>query len=377
MASSLQALLAYLAAWFTVTALLSIMLRGRRNERFKVNPLILLVRAEQRFERFEKLRRYKVIGYILDAGFITLLGAAAWFYYIIAKRLYIMLVGVHAQPILVPVIPGITISIETFVYLLPGLSLGIILHELMHALAARYEGIRVRFVGFFIVLGVLPAAFVEPEEEDLKRARLRGKLRVYSAGVLANIVLALISLGLLQAYNVGSSYIYLTKVVEGSPADKAGLKPGVLITDVNINGTDCGGFTGFIRCMTSLSEEYGGTSNITLLVTFHLANGSTIELLKPRGEKMVGIAFVAVPPNLLKLGLNPKTAYAVYVMTELSLAVNMGLAFINAIPLFISDGAQAIRSIVARFAGEEKAAIIVSTVSTITLLLLLPNIYIP
>jgi len=377
MTSSLQLLLTYLAAWFTVTSLLALLLRGRLGERLTINPLVVLVRVEKRFEKLGELRRYRVIGYLLDAGFVALVATATWFYYTIARRLYIMLTGTQAQPILVPVIPGVTISVETFLYLLPGLSLGIILHEFMHALAARYEGIRVKFVGFFVVLGVLPAAFVEPEEEDLKRSSLRGKLRVYSAGILANTLLALIALGLLQAYGVGDSYIYLTKVVENSPASMAGLKPGMLIRNVEVNGTICGGFAGFIKCMESISAKYGGTENITLLVSFHLANGSTIEVLKPRGARMIGIAFVPIPSNLVAAGLAPETAYTVYMVTELALAINMGLAFINAIPLFISDGAQALRSIASRFMGEDRAAILVSLVSAVTLLLILPNIYIP
>jgi membrane-associated protease RseP (regulator of RpoE activity) len=377
MTSTIEVLLFYLLAWILVTGFMSLIFRGRRSEKLVLNPLIVLVKAERRFESFEKLRRFKFIGYMLDLGFIVLAGTAIWFYYTIAKRTYILLTGVRAQPIFVPIIPGITISVETFLYLLPGLSLGIILHELMHALAARYEGIRVKFIGFFVVLGILPAAFVEPEEEDLKRSRLRGKLRVYSAGVFANILLALLALGLLHTYGVTTSYIYLTKIVPGSPADHAGLRPGLLIKMVKVNDTTCRGFAEFVKYMTELSLKFGGTEKVSLKALFYLANGSVIEVFKPRGEKMIGIAFVPIPSKLVSLGLKPTTAYALYVITELALAVNLGLAVINAIPLFISDGAQALRTIISRYLGEEKAAIIVSILSTITIILILPNIYIP
>ncbi len=375
MASTLTLLLCYIACWVIVTLAASRMVKG--SKRVTVNPFIVMIRLEKRFERLERLRENRIIGYILDIGFIALTLSAAWFYWILIRRLLLELAGLQTRPLLVPIIPGLTISLETFLYLLPGLSLGIILHEFMHALAARFEGIRVKFVGFLVALGVLPAAFVEPEEEELERAPLRSKLRIYSAGVLANIILALVALALIQLYTAGTSYIYLINVESGSPASKAGLSPGILISDVTVNGTSCGGYSGFIACMYSLASKYNGTANIALNITFQVYGDGKIRVFKPRGVERIGITFIPAPSKLVDMGLDPKTAYVVYTTTELGFAINLGLALINSVPLFITDGAQALRAILARYMGEEKAAMLTVLLSTLTLMLILPSIYLP
>jgi Zn-dependent protease len=336
-----------------------------------------MFRAPATFRAFEKLRGNRLVALLLDAGIVSTAVLAAYFYYIVARRVMLMLTAAQAgQPVLVPIIPGVTISIDTFIYMLPGLSLGIILHELMHALAARYEGINVKSAGFFIVLGLLPAAFVEPEEEELRSANLRAKLRVYSAGILANTLLALLFIALLAAASSGGTLILLTHVKDGSPADRAGLKPGMLVENVYINGSSCGGFNGFISCMARIATEYNGTENVALNVTFRLSDGSTVMVFKPRGVKMIGISFVPVPAKLATV-MPPDTAYKVYAMLQLALAINLGLAAVNAVPLFITDGAQALRSVLERLSNPARANIATIAASMVTLALILPNLYIP
>lgn len=73
-------------------------------------------------------------------------------------------------------------------------------HEFGHALTARAHGIRVKNTGpafFGLLLPVIPAAYVEPDDDDLKTRAKNQKLAVYSAGAAFNIIFGLAILMLL------------------------------------------------------------------------------------------------------------------------------------------------------------------------------------
>jgi membrane-associated protease RseP (regulator of RpoE activity) len=84
-------------------------------------------------------------------------------------------------------------------------------------------------------------AFVEPDETEMRKASLRTRLRVFSVGPSSNLVLALVcaavfSMGMVGSLQPVSDGAYIAAVVEGSPADIAGLRPSTLITAVQLEG---------------------------------------------------------------------------------------------------------------------------------------------
>ncbi|WP_367883132.1 site-2 protease family protein [Thermococcus peptonophilus] len=67
-----------------------------------------------------------------------------------------------------------------------------VVHELSHGIVARADKLPLKSVGL-VLLAVIPGAFVEPDEEELAKAPLRSRLRVYGAGSMANITTAIIT----------------------------------------------------------------------------------------------------------------------------------------------------------------------------------------
>ncbi len=65
----------------------------------------------------------------------------------------------------------------------------VFVHEGMHGILARAEKIRVKNLGL-LLLAVIPGAFVEPDEKQLKKANWKTKLRIYAGGSFANFLLA-------------------------------------------------------------------------------------------------------------------------------------------------------------------------------------------
>ncbi len=377
-----QALLLYLGAWLAATTLLSTRFSDE-NGRVVVTPLMVMVRTPFRFKSFERLRGRRSIGLLLDAGVATLAVLMLLFYYMMVKGIIAQLETGVRQASVVPIIPGLTISIDTFLYMLPGLWLAIVLHEAAHALAARYSGIEVKSSGLMILLGLIPAAFVEPDEEQLEAAPTRAKLRVVSAGVLANTVLFLVFFAVIAQLSAPGYYVVITPIENSFAYQQLPHHP-IAAEKLIVNNTAFNNLESFMKYMAKLRRDNGGTlANITIVLRIVTPGGKVYEVVKPAapkhpGEKrekyeMIGIRLAPVPKTLVD-ALGPGAALAAYEVLLYTELLNIGLAGINAAPLFITDGAQYVRYVSEKKLGAGRAKTLANIVSAATLLLLLPNL---
>jgi len=371
MADAASVLLVYIVAWFTVTTLIY-MRRRSGMEKVVVTPLMVSFKTAFTFESFDKLRGNRVVGLFFDAGILNMVVMMVAAYYVLVDNILRSLETGQRVGVVAPIIPGVTIGFRTFLYILPGLVAAVLLHEAFHAIAARYEGIRVRSTGLMLLLGLIPAAFVEPEEEDLRRASVRARLRVYAAGVLANTLLFLVFAGVLAAITQGGFYVAVS-TAPGGVAAQAGLPENILVEKIVVNGTVFENVTSFIEYINSLREAHGGTlRGVKLVVEFYSIDGAVYRVVKPPNAEAIGIYLYMVPRSLA--GLGPSIALTAFLIVYYAQAVNAGLAGINAIPIFITDGAQFIYAAVESRLGEKRARQLVAILSALTLALLLPNI---
>jgi len=77
-------------------------------------------------------------------------------------------------------------------YWLLGIFVVATIHEFSHGVIARVSGLRVKSSGFAflsIVIPVIPAAFVEPDEKQLNKAPRAKQLSVFAAGPFSNVLL--------------------------------------------------------------------------------------------------------------------------------------------------------------------------------------------
>ena len=158
-------------------------------------------------------------------------------------------------------IPGI----NQFIPLVWGwvaLIIAMVVHEFSHAILAKVENIKVKSLGL-LLLPIPAGAFAEIDEEDLfgtkseggtsdvigpleTKAEGEGKrkastpafIRILSAGVLANLVVAIIAFVLLVGPVMGSisasgTGVSVYSIAPGSPADIAGVQVNMLITAVD------------------------------------------------------------------------------------------------------------------------------------------------
>ncbi|MFO1535504.1 MAG: site-2 protease family protein [Thermoplasmatota archaeon] len=132
------------------------------------------------------------------------------------------------------VIPGVNPFVPLW-YGLIALIVTLVVHEGGHGVLARANDMRVKSLG--LLIAVVPiGAFVEPDDEDIKLAPRRRRLRVFSAGPAVNLtfaVLALVGFSAMVGAATPAPGVHVANVVQGGPAAHAGLGPGSIITSFN------------------------------------------------------------------------------------------------------------------------------------------------
>ncbi|MEM0057065.1 MAG: site-2 protease family protein [Candidatus Geothermarchaeota archaeon] len=140
-------------------------------------------------------------------------------------------------------IPGVTISMETFLKMIPAIVIILFSHELFHKIALHANGVPVKKVGIFIFY-LIPGAFVEPDEELFTSSHPKVKMRVLAAGSLINILIGLsfaplaLNEGLYNAlispFYSEPSGVLVKEIIPGSPmANQSSIKVGDVITKIN------------------------------------------------------------------------------------------------------------------------------------------------
>ena len=218
--------------------------------RIEFNFPILTVRTQWFGGVFDKLGALRVSRWISWGSlFVVPIVAGLGLYLLIAG-----LIGFLLNPAAGEVIREVGPSIYLF---LPGINpvyplfygwlafiCAIAVHEGAHGVAARSLGLKVKSSGLLFFLFVPIGAFVDVDEEQLKKARARVSSRALAAGVGGNIVVAAVCLigVLLIAGGLAPVVdgVYVHEVTQEMPAEAAGLLPKdvfISIDNVRINST--------------------------------------------------------------------------------------------------------------------------------------------
>jgi membrane-associated protease RseP (regulator of RpoE activity) len=358
-------LVAFIVVLAVLWALLWLRFRGSTG-RVRVYPLLLIARTGIKGGPLggALARLLSLYGWF---SIVTLVIAMAFFYYLAVTIFIRRYIAPPPEPGFaegfVPLLPGITIPLDELPLLLVPIGIAILLHELAHALVARAVGVRVKDAGF-ILLAFIPGAFVEPDEGELRGAPITSRLKVYSAGVAANVILAAVAFGLLILLTpVLNNGVIILDVEGGSPADLGGLKKGMVV--VEVNGVNVRSLDEFLRILEELGvRDRDRTVTINLKV-LHEGREESVTIVKPEGRERLG---VRIEQNyIFRI---PVT------MLQILVIINLALALINAAPILIptpagaiaSDGAHLVGDLIATLLGE-KTRPLVTAIGLATLLL--------
>jgi len=113
----------------------------------------------------------------------------------------------------------------------------IAVHEGAHGVSARNLGLKVKSSGLLFILFIPIGAFVDVDEEQLKKAKPKDSSRVMAAGVGANTAVAIVCLICVLLIVGGLAPVidgvYINNVMDGTPAQAAGLLPKDVLVSVD------------------------------------------------------------------------------------------------------------------------------------------------
>ena len=145
-----------------------------------------------------------IIGYLLMIFFTYYLIKTVYYY--IKYPIITELIKAPPLMLLIPYFPKIFGAQEFFpefyfIYFLVAIAIVAIVHEGAHGVFARYYNIRIKSTGFGF-LGPILAFFVEQDDKQMQKAKIFPQLSILSAGVFANILVAIVFLvGLVLFFN--------------------------------------------------------------------------------------------------------------------------------------------------------------------------------
>jgi membrane-associated protease RseP (regulator of RpoE activity) len=183
--------------------------------------------------------------WFFGAGIVIGFAGMLMISYELIKNTALLFLSPGAAPGIQPVLPfeAEGVFFVPFVYWLLSIFIIAGVHEFCHGIAARVYKMPVKnaglaFLGIFVPL--VPAAFVEPDEQYLQKQSRFRQLSVFAAGPFSNIVMAgiIFLIIILLANPMAQSMlspdgIRVTSVEAGSPAQAAGISEGELITAID------------------------------------------------------------------------------------------------------------------------------------------------
>lgn len=114
----------------------------------------------------------------------------------------------------------------------------IIVHEFSHGILARVEKVDIKSMGL-LLFAILPGAFVEPDEDEVKELDRPARMRIYVAGSMANLslaVVALIIMTLLSSFAIPAVFhedgVEITRLTDDGNAHDY-LKTGMILKSID------------------------------------------------------------------------------------------------------------------------------------------------
>jgi membrane-associated protease RseP (regulator of RpoE activity) len=370
-------------------------------KRFDVEgKVVFLYKTKIGLKLMKRMAKFKrIINIYSTIGVFVALAGIAFVLYLFIPYLYLMITSPTTTfPAVAPLFPvsisvgGIPVLIGVpILYILIAIILLAALHEASHGVVALSKNIKIKSTGFGFLFGVLPLAFVEPDEKKIVKAKRIDRLRIFSAGAFTNVVLGFIFLGaylalshfIVSANMISYSPYYLdvSTVVNSSPASIVSLPVNSTVSEINGHK-----FYSEQEALSDLNVKPGQYVNFTLTNgkvysmrttynssinnTYHsyIGVGGFFSLAKPP-------AFIIEPISVTAFPNNTFSSQSLYWIDGLFLwlwVISFSLAIVNILPLsYLVDGGKIFFDALGYVVKNEKKALaILNTVAFLFILLL-------
>jgi len=364
----------------------------RNKEKFKVQGKVFflypthlgLKLMDKIAKTFPKILR--VLSYVsIFVGFAGM----GYIFYVLIKGTYSLLLsslGIipSVAPAVAPVLPGVKIPgapVLSFFHWVISIFVVAVVHEFSHGTFARLYKLKVKSSGFAF-LGPILAAFVEPDEKQLAKAGSKEQLAVFSAGPFSNFIFGVIfflifsfATGPLEGNMISADGIIVNQVMEGYPAEKAGIEAPFVIT--RINGREVLDFVNFSRVVSDIKPGE------KIVLTTDKGSFEVVTVKNPDNESKGFIGISGFDQKTKIKGSFEKKFYGnsaygmlhwVNLLVVWLFIINIGIGLFNLLPLGPVDGGRMfLVLLLSIFKDRKRAQKVWNFVSLFCLLLIVVN----
>ena len=356
----------YLIAFGVIWILAAIFHEKLSNHGFEIDFPIIMWKTQRLRGFLTKISNLspRFWRWFMNVGIIVAYGAMIF----ITWTLLSTLPSVFDTPAVSIVIPGVEMPGSSiyvpFVYGIIALATVLIVHEFSHGIQSIGEKIPIKSIGL-LLFAVIPGAFVEPDEEKLKSAKKTSRLRVYAAGSIANISLAIIALLLFSLISAGipnyfaEDGIEIDRIVSDSPSDGI-LKEGMVLQA--IDGVKINDSQSYVDTVGSFKPG----DNISVQT-----DQGTYSVVLGKNPNNESVGFFGIQANKHfklvddSLGPLPWVLFELLDLFQWIFMLNLGIGLFNLLPIKPLDGGYMLQILLSYKMSEEKYIPIVNALSVV------------
>lgn len=356
----------YLIAFFLIW-ILSLTLRDKLSDYgFEINFPVIMWKTQRLRGLISKISNFspRFWKWYMNVGIVVTFIAMIF----MSATLIATLPSVFETPSVSLAIPGVEIPGSSF-YIpfiagLIALATVLIVHEFSHGIQSIGEKIPIKSIGL-LLFAIIPGAFVEPDEDELKKAKKISRLRVYGAGSMANITLGLIAILLVSGLSMGIPHYFdddgieISRVLTDSPSNGI-LKEGMVIESINgekINDSES--YSGVISSLKPDEKVVVGTNQGDYTIT--LAEN-------PNNHTRGYFGIQATQHFNLKdnsFGFLPWILFDLIELFQWIFMLNIGIGLFNLLPIKPLDGGYMLEILLSYKLSDEQVRPIINSISMV------------
>lgn len=365
----------YLIAFVLIWVLVTVFHEKLSNHGFELNFPVIMWKTKKLRGLISRISNFSPTfwRWFMNIGIVVAFAAMMLISWVLVSSLP----SVFETPSVSIIIPGVDIPgsqiYVPFVYGLIALATVLIVHEFSHGIQAVCEKIPIKSIGL-LLFAILPGAFVEPDEDKLKSAKKISKLRIYAAGSVANISLAIIAILLVSLVSMGIPHYFqedgiaIDRVVPDSSSDGI-LKEGMVLQ--SIDGHKINDSASYVNIIKSFKPGDN--------VTVQTDQGSySVVLGKNPNNESVGFFGIQANKHFVlsddSLGPLPWILFELLELFNWVFMLNMGIGLFNLLPLKPLDGGYMLEILLSYKFPEKTVKPVVNSLSAVMALIVIFSI---
>lgn len=225
---------------FWIIVVISVFLLRKRKGAYSIFfPLLALFKTKKLNNIIKRLSRKnpKFWRAFWTIGIFVSFGFTIFAFYFFFTNLLNLIFAPRIENALIPLIPGVTVDLPIFFYLLLPLLFVMTTHEFAHGISANNDGVDIKStgvlgLGLFYLVGF--GAFVEVDERELRSTKYHRntRLKIATSGTYVNAMTAGVAFILLISYPflVSPFYVQVTQIYNVLNPEEGGFNYGNLET---------------------------------------------------------------------------------------------------------------------------------------------------